>query len=191
MRPTLVSGWRRLALLTLPLLLGGGVIVGALALHTSTPAAVTTPLAAGQLPAAVPPAVGLLVHVSGAVVHPGIYRLQRGDRASDAIAAAGGLAAQADPARLPDLAGRLRDGQQVKVPFLKTAAGGSISGAKADLNTATAEELATIPGFTSDLAAAVVAQREQFGPFSSIRELVTVLGMGAAEYAQAKKHVRV
>jgi len=124
-------------------------------------------------------------------VHPGIYRLQRGDRASDAIAAAGGLAAQADPARLPDLAGRLRDGQQVKVPFLKTAAGGSISGAKADLNTATAEELATIPGFTSDLAAAVVAQREQFGPFSSIRELVTVLGMGAAEYAQAKKHVRV
>src|SRR5207302_1288369 len=114
MRPTLVSGWRRLALLTLPLLLGGGVIVGALALHTSTPAALTTPAAAG-----------------------------------------------------------------------------SISGAKADLNTATAEELATIPGFTSDLAAAVVAQREQFGPFNSIRELVTVLGMGAAEYAQAKKHVRV
>ncbi len=191
MRPTLLPGWRRLALLTLPLLLGGSAFVGALALHSSAPVVGTAPVVAGQLPAAVPPVAGLLVHVSGAVVHPGIYRLQRGDRASDAIAAAGGLAAQADPARLPDLAGRLRDGQQVKVPFLKTASGGSISGAKADLNSATAEELATIPGFTADLAAAVVAQREQFGPFTSIRELVTVLGMGAADYAQAKKHLRV
>src|SRR5438093_1600325 len=59
---------------------------------------------------------GLLVEVSGAVAHPGLYRLQKGQRVDAAIAAAGGLTGQADPARLPDMAKRLADGMQVSVP---------------------------------------------------------------------------
>src|SRR2546427_13224197 len=64
----------------------------------------------------VPAQPGLLVHVVGAVENPGLYRLPRGDRVFDAIAAAGGFSPDADTARLPNPAGRLKDAQQVNAP---------------------------------------------------------------------------
>ena len=180
----LVPGWSRLLLVLLPALLGAGVLSAVLTLSPPAPSAAAVP-APSALPALPPPA-GLLVHVSGAVVKPGLFRLQRGDRAYAAIAAAGGLAPGADSARLPDLAARLRDGQQVKVPFLK-GAGGSVTGGKVPINSATAEELAAVPGFTPELAQAVVNYRDQFGPLASLSELTKVLGMSRSDYALAKK----
>jgi competence protein ComEA len=180
----LVPGWQRLALLILPVLLGAGALTAVLTLAPPAPAPAVAP-AAATLPALPPPA-GLLVHVSGAVVRPGLYRLQRGDRVYAAIAAAGGLAPGADSARLPDLAGRLKDGQQVKVPFLKGASGGLVA-AKVPINSATADELAAVPGFTPELAQAVVYYRDRFGPLASLSELTSVLGMSKSDYALAKK----
>ena len=170
----LVPGWPRLVLLLLPVLLGVAVLAAILTLAPPASAPAVAP-AAAALPALPPPA-GLLVHVSGAVVKPGLYRLQRGDRVYAAVAAAGGLAPEADDARLPDLAGRLKDGEQVKVPFLK-GAGGSLVAAKVPINSATAEELAAVPGFTPELAQAVVDYRDRFGPLASLTELTSVLGM--------------
>src|SRR4030088_2602541 len=180
----LIPGWPRLVLLLLPILLGAAGLTAALTISppASTPVA---PAVAAALPALPPPA-GLLVHVSGAVLKPGLYRLQRGDRVYAAIAAAGGLAPGADSARLPDLAGRLRDGQQVKVPFLK-GAGGGLAAARVPVNSATAEELAAVPGFTPELAQAVVDYRDRFGPLASLSELTSVLGMSKSDYALAKK----
>jgi competence protein ComEA len=180
----LVPGWQRFALLLLPVLLGAGVLTVVL---TLAPPAATAPVApaAAALPALPPPA-GLLVHVSGAVAKPGLYRLQRGDRVYAAIAAAGGLAPGADSARMPDLAGRLKDGEQVKVPFAKGAAGGVVA-AKVPINSATAEELAAVPGFTPELAQSVVDYRDRFGPLASLTELTSVLGMSKSAYALAKK----
>ena len=187
--------WRRRLALLAPLVIGAGILAGALTLGIwAAPAAAIAPPASTLNPEVAVPAVpaipGLLVHVSGAVAHPGLYRLNRGERVTAAIAAAGGVTAGADPQRTPDLAARLRDGQQVKVPFLK---GSSVTGSspKADLNTATAEELATVPGFTSDLALEVVQFRETYGPFTSTKELVTALGMSQSAYLLAKSHVRV
>ena len=180
----LVPGWPRLVLLLLPVLLGAAVLTAVLALAPPAPTPAAAP-AAASLPALPPPA-GLLVHVSGAVVKPGLYRLQRGDRVYAAIAAAGGLAPVADGARLPDLAGRLKDGEQVKVPFLKGSGGGVVT-AKVPINSATAEELAAVPGFTPDLAQAVVDYRDRFGPLASLSELTSVLGMSKSDYALAKK----
>jgi competence protein ComEA len=180
-----VPGWPRLLLVLLPVLLGTAVLTYVLTLAPPAPAAAAVPAAAGALPALPAPA-GLLVHVSGAVAKPGLYRLQRGDRVYAAIAAAGGLAPGADSTRLPDLAGRLRDGQQVKVPFLKGAAG-SVAGAKVGINSATAEELAAVPGFTPDLAQSVVDYRDRYGPLASLTELTSVLGMSKSDYALAKK----
>jgi competence protein ComEA len=136
----------------------------------------------------IPTAPGILVHVSGAVVHPGLYHLKRGDRVYAAIAAAGGFAAGADLTRLPDLAGRMRDGQQVKVAFQK-GAGGGVSSGKIDINTATVEELASVPGISVDFAAAVVQHRARYGPLPSVRDLVTVLGMPADAFAAARKYL--
>jgi competence protein ComEA len=180
----LVPGWQRFALLLLPILLGAAVLTAVLTLAPPAATAAVAP-AAASLPALPPPA-GLLVHVSGAVVKPGLYRLQRGDRVYAAIAAAGGLATGADSARLPDLAGRLKDGEQVKVPFAKGTAGGVVS-AKVPINSATAEELAAVPGFTPELAQSVVDYRDRFGPLASLTELTSVLGMSKSDYALAKK----
>ena len=182
--PRFIPGWPRLLLVLVPVLAGAGVLAAALSLAPPPLVSAAAP-AAAALPA-LPAPVGLLVHVSGAVLHPGLYRLRRGDRVYAAIAAAGGLAAGADSARLPDLAGRLRDGEQVKVPFVKGAAGG-VAGSKVGINSATAEELASVPGFTPELAQAVIDYRDRFGPIGSLTELTSVLGMSRSDYLIAKK----
>ena len=56
-----------------------------------------------------------VVHVTGAVVHPGVYRLPAGARVIDAVKRAGGMAPKADEDAI-NLAARLSDGQQVVVP---------------------------------------------------------------------------
>lgn len=181
----LVPGWPRLLLLVVPPLAGAGIVAAAFALAPPAAPGYRAPAAAAALPA-IPPPAGLLVHVSGAVLRPGLYRLQRGDRVYAAIAAAGGLAPGADTARIPNLAGRLRDGEQVKVPYLKGAAGGT-GAPKIPVNSATAEELAAVPGFTPELAQAVVDYRDQYGPLTRLSELISVLGMSRSDYALAKK----
>ena len=114
--------------------------------------------------------------------------MRRGDRVYDAIAAAGGLTDQADPTRLPNLAGRLKDGEQVKVPFLKSTAG-TIVITRTNLNTATVEELEMVPGFTSALAAEVIEYRTNFGGFQNIREVVEILGMSEADFTIARRYL--
>jgi competence protein ComEA len=135
-----------------------------------------------------PPPAGLLVDVVGAVAHPGLYRVPRGDRVYDAIAAAGGLTKEADPARLPNLAGRLTDGEQVKVPAVSGASGGTAI-TRTNLNSATAEELALVPGFTEAFAQEVVDYRVNYGGFQSTSELVEILGMSESEFILARRYL--
>jgi len=111
----------------------------------------------------------------------------RGDRVYDAIAAAGGLSPDADLTKLPNLAGRLKDGEQVKVAFAKTTSGTVI--ARTNLNTATLEELVTVPGFTEAFAQDVIDYRVNFGGFQNTRELVDILGMSEAEYVIARRYL--
>jgi competence protein ComEA len=187
----------RLLVLALPPLAAGAVL--AWMMLFGTPHATTAGEAAAAVPGGdpavenVPAAPGLLVHVTGAVEHPGLHRLQKGDRVYAAIEAAGGLSPQADTDRLPNLAGRLRDGEQVRVPFKAGTTGARSSGLRSsavNLNQATTAELLTVPGFDPGLAAAVVAHRDTYGGFASTRELVTLLGMSQSDYALARKHVR-
>lgn len=194
----LLPGWWRLVLLALPLVIVAGVLAALLAFPPSpqAPAARVPPaptVGAGDTAAAdaLPASGGLLVSVTGAVTKPGLYRVAKGERASAAIAAAGGLTPDADPNRIPNLAARLKDGQEVKVPTRTTTARGSTRSSAVSLNAATADELAAVPGFTSDLAAAAVRYRQDYGGFSSTRELVTVLGMGEADYLVARRYLTV
>jgi competence protein ComEA len=162
------------------------------------PVPATAPIrGAGAVAGALPPVSGLLVEVSGAVVHPGLYRVAKGERVSAAITAAGGLAANADTARLPNLAARLKDGQQVVVPGLGVPASASARTstlprvAKVSLNTATADQLAAIPGFSTELAVAAIQYRTQYGGFVSSRELVDVLNMSESDYLLASPYLTV
>lgn len=188
MRLRLIPGWTRLVLFAAPVVVALAALAGAYAYRSSASAAVAPP-PVQQATAAleVPPPSGLLVYVSGAVEHPGLYRLRRGDRVFAAIAAAGGLAHDADRSRLPNLAGRLRDGEQIKVPFARTSTGTVFT--RTNLNTATLEELEAVPGFTEGLAQEVIDYRTNFGGFQSIRELVEFLGMSEADFVIARHHL--
>src|SRR3954447_24637516 len=58
------------------------------------------------------------IHVTGAVLRPGIFTLHEGDRVAEAMSAAGGPANEADLDAV-NLARRLRDGEQITVPQVK------------------------------------------------------------------------
>jgi competence protein ComEA len=174
--------------LGLPVLTGIGAVAAAYFYSLSTPAAAPHPQVQAAAGLDLPPPSGLLVDVVGAVARPGLYRLPRGDRVYDAIAAAGGLTGYADSTRLPNLAGRLKDGEQIKVPLVKGAPGGTVI-ARTSLNTATVDELALVPGFTEAFAQDVVDYRTNFGGFQTTSELVDILGMSESDFVIARRYL--
>jgi competence protein ComEA len=146
------------------------------------------PLASATPAVAAPgPASTLLVFVSGAVAHPGLYELAVGARIADAIADAGGILPTADAGKLPNLAGIVHDGHQVNVPFAKGAR--AATSVKVDANSASAAELEQVPGITPDIAASIVTIRTQWGPFANLADLRTALGLDTATAALIGKHL--
>ena len=112
-----------------------------------------------------PPAPStVLVFVSGAVAHAGLYELSPDARVADALAAAGGITTLADPGHLPNMAERVHDGRQINVPFLKSGT----TAAKLDINSAAQDELDAVPGMPEGLGGAIVAYRNEWGPFTSM-----------------------
>ena len=126
------------------------------------------------------------VQVSGEVMFPGVYPMNPGDRVIDAITAAGGTAPNADLSSL-NLSKRVQDEAHYYVPAIgeatpslsvaESAAAGQ-SGGLIDLNTASAHELETLPGIGRSLAGAIVAYREDNGPFAAFDEVDNVPGIG-------------
>lgn len=139
-----------------------------------------------------PPTVGsqvLVVHVAGAVHTPGVYRLDAGSRVVDAVLAAGGVAADSNSDAI-NLAAVLTDGARVYVPRVGevsppvalvgsgAAGAGSTTSGPVNLNSATADDLDTLPGVGPATAAAILAYRDQHGPFTSVDDLADVRGIG-------------
>jgi competence protein ComEA len=175
-------GPRRLALA-----LGGAVALagagGWVVVH-QTPSSAPTPVGETVDPPA-PPTV--LVFVSGAVAHPGLYQLSPDARVADAIAAAGGVTTLADPGHLPNLAERVNDGRQINVAFLKAGT----TAAKLDINTAALSDLEQVPGMPPSLAAEIVQYRNQWGPFTSMSQLHADLGVDSATVTGLEHYLRV
>jgi len=132
-----------------------------------------------------PPTV--LVFVSGAVSHPGLYELSPAARVADAIAAAGGVTTLADPGHLPNMAQRVNDGRQINVPFLKAGTTAS----KLDINTAAESDLDAVPGMPLGLGAEIVQYRDLWGPFTSMSQLHADLGVDSATVAGLGHYLRV
>jgi competence protein ComEA len=141
----------------------------------------------------------VVVDVAGKVRHPGVYRLPVGSRVDDAVRAAGGALHGVRLDSL-NLAARLVDGQQVAVgvPPAGGAAGGAggagqsgaapPGGATGDvnLNTATSEQLQSLPGVGPVLAQHILDWRGQHGRFTSVDQLQDVSGIGPAKFAAIK-----
>lgn len=170
------------------------LVVGGLLVWGRRPAAAIAPpaTAAPPPPAASATAGQLFVHVAGAVRRPGLYALGSGGRVADAIAAAGGAGARAD-LDLLNLAAPLTDGMKIEV--LTRGAPGTTAPTGADattaisLNSADAQTLETIPGVGPVTAAAILAYRDEAGPFTSIEQLMEVSGIGPATLESIRPYV--
>lgn len=139
----------------------------------------------------------LLVHVVGAVRTPGLYRLDEGSRIDDAVRAAGGPKPKA-ALGLINLAAPVADGQQVIVPARGqgaatgvSAAPGMPAGGRVHINTATLEELDTLPGIGPITAQKILDYRAEHGAFSSVDELDAVPGIGPATLAELREVVEL
>lgn len=151
----------------------------------------------GTVAAATSRGAELVVHVAGAVVTPGVYRLSDGARTIDAVGAAGGARGDADVARV-NLAARLSDGLRVYVPVIGETAAPIVEGSSdaaapgpIDLNAATADQLDALPGVGPATATAIIAYRREHGPFASIEELLEVPGIGPSKLAQMRSLIVV
>ncbi|WP_406498935.1 helix-hairpin-helix domain-containing protein [Streptomyces sp. NBC_01604] len=153
--------------------------------------------------------VEIVVDVSGKVREPGIHRLPAGSRVADALRAAGGVRPGTDTDGL-NRARFLVDGEQVIVggpagasmPGSASAGGtglgggpvGSMAGAApaapVSLNTATVDQLDTLPGVGPVLAQHIVDYRTQHGGFRSVDELREVNGIGDRRFADLRNLVR-
>ena len=197
------------ALLALAALVGGGFIwvratprlAGtATGQETVAPADQTLPRAAPDTSATASASDQVAVHVAGRVRRPGLVRLPAGSRVHDAIRAAGGVTSGAD-LNAVNLARKLTDGEQIRVPAPGDPA--PPSGAAAtpgspnttpsgplDLNSATLEQLDTLPGVGEVTANRIITYRTAH-PFTTVDELLEVPGIGQRRFDQLKDLVTV
>ncbi|MGA4841974.1 helix-hairpin-helix domain-containing protein [Streptomyces sp. G45] len=162
----------------------------------------------GQAGAAGTASGGVVVDVRGKVRSPGVQRLPAGSRVADALRAAGGVRPGTDTDDL-NRARLLVDGEQVVVgepapPAPGAAAPGATAGgtgaaptggpgapaAPIPLNTATAEQLDTLPGVGPVLAQHIIDYRTEHGGFRSVDELREVTGIGERRFADLQNLVR-
>jgi len=151
----------------------------------------------------------ILVHVLGAVLRPGLFELPVGARVVDAVSAAGGFTAAADPAGT-NLARPLADGEQVYLPAIGETVPGGVAGSggtggsgtgssggsglpavKVNLNRATAAELDALPRIGPAMAQRIVDYRSANGPFAAIEDLRNVTGIGDKTFEALKDLVTV
>lgn len=163
----------------------------------------------------------VVVSVVGLVQKPGLVKLAAGARVADALTAAGGTVNGADllglnmarrvadgeqiivgmaaaPGEPAALGSSVAPGDEA--PAAAPSGGGAAtpapgSDATADasinLNTATVDELDTLPGIGPVTAAAIVAWRDSNGAFDSVDQLLEVDGIGPARLDKLRNRVHV
>lgn len=150
----------------------------------------------------------IFVYVCGAVVSPGVYAIPEGSRICNLFQYAGGLTEEAagdywNQARI------LVDGEMIYVPTQEEAkersdeewdnAGGlGVSQGidegkdkKININTASIEELMTLPGIGESKALAILEYREEKGAFSSVEDLKEIPGIKDGVFAKIKKYITI
>ena len=157
-------------------------------------------------PAALP-ASEIIVHVSGAVRHEGVYKLKFGDRLLDAVNEAGGAVANADLSAV-NLAEAVKDGEKIMVPVKQAAvevisadqniglpAGKVRTSAapsqKVNINTADQKALDSLPGIGAATAQAIIEYRVKNGPFSRVEQIMEVPRIGQAKFARIKDRIMI
>lgn len=137
------------------------------------------------------------VHIDGEVVNPGLYKLTTDDRVNDLLVLAGGAT---DKASLKDvnLAKRLEDEMKIYIPSKDEIVSNEVSGqsglssstGKINLNTASKDELKTLPGIGDSRADEIIRYRENT-VFSKLEDIKNISGIGDKTYEKLKDLISV
>ena len=149
------------------------------------------------------------IYVTGAVVNSDVYILPQGSIIKDVVVAAGGFTPEADLERI-NQALELKDQQHIHVPRLNeenppppvqdapdsgSTVGGSgpasAVGEYININTATLDQLDTLPGIGPAIGQRIIDYREKIGGFKRIEEITQVSGIGEATFAKIKDSITV
>ena len=140
----------------------------------------------------------ICVHVTGYVVNPGVYYVPEGSRVFEVIELAGGFLDTADKDYL-NQATILNDGQKLHIYSKEEAATAnqsiSDSGAEqnpnklVNINTATKEELMTLPGIGESKAESIIAYRQENGGFKTIEDIMKISGIKDAAFSKIKNYI--
>lgn len=134
------------------------------------------------------------VYVCGAVQNPGVYELPKGARVGAAIEKAGGFTQNA--AATYNLAEKVADEQMIQVltveesSQMQTVKTESEDG-RINLNTATAEQLMTLPGIGQSKADSIIAYRTENGSFQSIEDVMNITGIKEGVFVKIKDSITV
>lgn len=146
-----------------------------------------------------------MVHICGAVMHPGVYELTEGSRIYQAVEAAGGFTKEAAQDYL-NQAQSVKDGERLYIPTLKEAehamesgtvfggtdgAGTAEKNGLVNINTADEDELCTLPGIGSGKAKSVIAYRTKNGEFHKIEDIMQVEGIKEGLFEKIKDSITV
>ena len=148
----------------------------------------------------------IFVHVCGEVAAPGVYEMKEGSRIYQAVEMAGGLTENAAGDFL-NMAGKLEDGMKIQIPDREEAVqwsreaaaypgisagadGGAVT-SKINLNTAVKEQLMTLKGIGEARAEAIIAYRQEYGPFARIEDIMEVPGIKEAAFQKIKEDITV
>ena len=147
----------------------------------------------------------IVVHVSGAVNNEGIVELEADSRVADAIEKVGGLKPDANMKEV-NLASKLEDGMKIYIPsnteqevqvnsntnnIMQNSTANKNQTSKININTATQEELDSLPGIGPSTALKIINYRKENGKFSKIEDLKEVSGIGEAKFNQLKGLITV
>lgn len=153
------------------------------------------------------------VDIEGEVMHAGVYKIGKGGRVEDALVVAGGLAVNADRDWVEknlNRAEQISDGMKIYIPrknsqnvtssdqsetvIAQDTQSGTMLGSQTkvvSINSASAEELDTLPGIGPALAGRIIDYRTQNGGFKSVDELKMVSGIGDKLYAKIQALVEL
>lgn len=149
----------------------------------------------------------IVIHITGAVKKEGIVYLREGDRVIDAIKKAGGETKEADLGQV-NLAYVLSDGQKIYIPrknekideYIISDSNNSYkvnnqselkTKEKININSASEDELDTLPGIGPSIAKKIIDYRNENGKFSSIEDLKNVSGIGEAKFSDIKDSITI
>jgi competence protein ComEA len=124
-----------------------------------------------------------------------VYEVENGSRICDVLELAGGFSEDAGTDYL-NLAETVSDGEKVYVPTadeleVELAAEEEADSGKININTATKEQLVTLPGIGESKADSIISYRTEHGGFSSIEEIMEIPGIKDAVFSKIKELITV